>query len=129
MFPRTQRPTLTTHDTAGCCQEPLQGDDDPIARNLEYHVMLVELALQAGHATGPQLPEYRKTVPQPLRRQNRPHNPFNPQIRRQHPQTVPLPLVAAVSKLIHVADLHQSPWIALIAQRWWNRSHNSCTSI
>ena len=61
--------------------------------------------------------------------QNRLHNPSNPQICGQHPQIVFLPLVTVVSKLIHVADLHQSPWIAVLVQRWWNRSHNSCTLI
>jgi hypothetical protein len=78
---------------------------------------------------GRKCPRTGRQSPQPFHGQNRPHNPFNPQIRGQHPQTVRLPLVTAVSKLIHVADLHQSPWIALFVQRLWNRSHNSCTSI
>jgi hypothetical protein len=79
VFPGTQRPTLTTHHTAGCCQElPLQRDDDTIARNLAFHAMLVEPALQAGNATGSQLPSTGRQSPQRLRSQNRPHNPFQP---------------------------------------------------
>lgn len=42
------------------------------------------------------------------------HNPHNLQLRRLSLQITHFPSVASISKLIHVANSHQSPWISHI---------------